>query len=131
MFRHLASALGVLLLAVPAPPTRLVIAAGTLLDGRGAVLHDARVVVEGSRIVAIDPAAAPVDIDLGDATLMPGWIDTHVHLSWYVDARGRSRTSAATAQALAQETLANAQATLERRIHDRPVARRPDRRSRA
>ncbi len=112
MFRYLAPALGALFLAAPAPPSRLVIAAGTLLDGRGAVLHDTRVVVEGSRIVAIDPAASPVDIDLGGATLMPGWIDTHVHLSWHFDAHGRSQTGADTAQALAQETLANAQGTL-------------------
>ncbi len=112
MFRHLVVALGAILLAATPPPPRLVIAAGTVLDGRGAVLHETRVVVEGSRIVAIDPVASPVDIDLGGATLMPGWIDTHVHLSWHFDAHGRSETGAATAQALAQETLANAQATL-------------------
>ncbi len=69
---------------------RTVIAAGTLLDGRGAVLHDTRVVVEGSTIVAIDPKAGPVDYDLRRATLMPGWIDTHVHINWHFDESGRS-----------------------------------------
>ena len=35
-------------------PKRIVIAAHTILDGRGHVLHDTRIVVEGSKIVAID-----------------------------------------------------------------------------
>src|SRR5260370_38119992 len=53
-----------LLLCALAPPTlatppasekkRIVIAASTVLDGRGGVLYDTRIVVEGSRIVAID-----------------------------------------------------------------------------
>ncbi len=61
--------------------------AGTLLDGRGAVLHDAVVTVRGGRIVATDTTAAaaraPVTYDLGARTLMPGLIDAHVHLGWY------------------------------------------------
>ena len=88
------------------------IAAGTLLDGRGGVLRHTRLVLEGSRIVGIDPAASPVDIDLGERTLMPGWIDTHVHISWYLDARGRAATAAGTAQALEQQAAANAAVTL-------------------
>jgi imidazolonepropionase-like amidohydrolase len=91
---------------------RTVIAAGTLLDGRGGVLRHTRVVVEGARIVAIDPSASPVDIDLGDRTLMPGWIDTHVHISWYLDSRGRAATSAGTPQELERQAAANAAITL-------------------
>jgi imidazolonepropionase-like amidohydrolase len=72
------------------PPSRTVIAAGTVLDGRGAVLRNTRIVVQGSKIVAIDPQAAPVDVDLGSQTLMPGWIDTHVHLSWHFNPQGQS-----------------------------------------
>ena len=33
---------------------RMVIAASSVLDGKGHVLHDARIVVEGSKIVAVD-----------------------------------------------------------------------------
>src|SRR5712664_1198788 len=44
---------------------RIVIAATTVLDGRGRVLHDTRIVIEGSKIVALDPRAdskaGPVD----------------------------------------------------------------------
>src|SRR5436190_24072703 len=61
---------------------RQVIAAGALLDGKGHVLHNTRIVIEGSKIVAIDPKAGPVDYNLRGLTVMPGWIDAHVHLTW-------------------------------------------------
>ena len=48
----------------PARGKRIVIAAGTVLDGKGRVLHDTRIVIEGSKIVAIDPKAGPVIYDL-------------------------------------------------------------------
>ncbi len=43
---------------------QIVIAASTILDGKGGVLHDTRIVIEGSKIVRIDPNATPVDYDL-------------------------------------------------------------------
>jgi imidazolonepropionase-like amidohydrolase len=70
-------------LAQPAP--RTVIAIGTALDGKGGVLRNTRLVIEDGRIAAIDPAATPIDIDLRDRVVMPGWIDTHVHLNWHFD----------------------------------------------
>src|SRR5690349_14845068 len=77
----------------PAQDARIVIAARTVVDGRGGVMRDTRIVVEGSRIAAIDPTASPVDYDLGDAVLMPGWIDTHVHINWHLDANHKSVNS--------------------------------------
>jgi imidazolonepropionase-like amidohydrolase len=68
---------------------RVVIAAGTLFDGRGRVIRNTRVVVEGSKIVAVDPKTAPVDYDLRGLTVMPGWIDAHVHLTWHFDRGGK------------------------------------------
>ena len=49
------------------------------------VLEDHAIEVEGGRIVAVLPAAAagasePV-VDLGDATLLPGLVDVHMHLA--------------------------------------------------
>ncbi|HYT32882.1 MAG TPA: amidohydrolase family protein [Thermoanaerobaculia bacterium] len=69
-----------------AEPETVVIKAARMFDGRGeAVSSPAFVVVTGSRIEAVGsdsavPAGARV-IDFGDATLLPGFIDAHVHLT--------------------------------------------------
>lgn len=72
----------------------LVIRAARVIDGRGHVTEDAAVVVEGSKILRIVPNAKTlknVTIDLGDRTILPGGIDTHVHIGWHFDAKdGRS-----------------------------------------
>ena len=69
----------------PAPSPRTVIAVGTALDGKGGVLRNTRLVIQDGRIAAIDPGASPIDIDLRNRVVMPGWIDTHVHLNWHFD----------------------------------------------
>ena len=68
----------------------VVIHAARILDGRGRMIPNAAVVIDGSKIVRIDPHPTHVDIDLGDRTLMPGAIDTHVHIGWHFDKNGRS-----------------------------------------
>jgi imidazolonepropionase-like amidohydrolase len=71
----------------------IVIRAAHVLDGRGRDYPHAAVVVDGSKIVRIEKNGATrkhVDYDLGDATLMPGGIDTHVHIAWHFDPDGRS-----------------------------------------
>lgn len=77
--------------AQPTLPTRgtgtVVLRAARLIDGTGAaVVQNGVVVVTDDRIVAAGregsvqvPAGARV-IDLGDATLLPGFIDTHTHI---------------------------------------------------
>lgn len=59
-----------------------------LFDGEGAaVVEQPLVLVDGGRIAAVEagavepPAGAEV-VDLGDLTLMPGLVDTHVHLGF-------------------------------------------------
>jgi hypothetical protein len=42
---------------------RMVIAASAVLDGKGRVLHDTRIVVEGSKIVGMDPKAGVAGLD--------------------------------------------------------------------
>jgi len=64
------------------PATRVLREVGTLLDGRGGVIKNTRIVVEGTKIVRLDPKAKPVDFDLSRFTVLPGWIDSHVHITW-------------------------------------------------
>src|SRR3982750_1913811 len=71
-------------------PKQIVIAASTILDGKGGVLHDTRIVVEGSKIVRIDPTAGPVNYDLRGLTVLPGWIDGHVHITWVFGPDGKN-----------------------------------------
>ena len=96
-----------------AAPRRIVIAASTLLDGRGHVLHNTRIVVEGGKITAIDPKAGPVDYDLRGATVLPGWIDAHVHETWSFGADGKNAGADRTTPEAAYASAANAWATLQ------------------
>src|SRR6187549_3708946 len=89
-------AAGVVTLAQP-PPAVVAIRAARLFDGRGdTAVADAVVVVQGTRITAAGsrlsiPTGAQV-IDLGDATILPGFIDAHTHVTdessddWNADA---------------------------------------------
>src|SRR5207237_5463148 len=92
----------------------VVIHAARILDGRGRVIQNAAVVVDGSKIVSIDPHPTHVDIELGDRTLMPGAIDTHVHIGWHFDKNGRSNDdgSGETPDEYAMFAAENAYATL-------------------
>src|SRR5258707_7759357 len=91
---------------------RIVIAASAVLDGKGHVLHDTRIVIEGSKIVALDPKAAPVDYDLRGLTVLPGWIDAHVHITWSFGKDGKNAGSAGTTQDDAYKAASNAWLTL-------------------
>ena len=91
---------------------RIVIAASAVLDGKGHVLHDTRIVIEGSKIVALDPKAAPVDYDLRGLTVLPGWIDAHVHITWSFAKDGKNAGPAGTTQDDAYKAASNAWLTL-------------------
>jgi imidazolonepropionase-like amidohydrolase len=77
-----------------AQPKTIALKAARLFDGTSdTVTSNGVIVIEGNHIKSIGgpiPANAQV-IDLGDATLMPGLIDAHVHLTeesgdnWYLD----------------------------------------------
>src|SRR2546423_774586 len=95
-----------------APNKRIVIAASTVLDGRGHVLHNTRIVVEGLKIVAIDPKATPVDYDLRGLTVLPGWIDSHVHITWSFGKDGKNAGADETTQEAAYRSASNAWVTL-------------------
>jgi imidazolonepropionase-like amidohydrolase len=91
---------------------RIVIAVSTVLDGKGHVLHNTRIVIEGSKIVALDPKAGPVDYDLRGLTVLPGWIDAHVHITWSFGKDGKNAGSGETTQEAAYRAASNAWVTL-------------------
>jgi imidazolonepropionase-like amidohydrolase len=91
---RLHAALFAVLLAAPAllaqGPAPIRIHAATVLDGTGRTLRNATVVVQGSKIIAVEigtPAGATYN--LGQMTLLPGMIDVHAHIGWHFDRNGR------------------------------------------
>ncbi|MFL6211218.1 MAG: amidohydrolase family protein [Pyrinomonadaceae bacterium] len=96
----------------PMPNKRIVIAASAVLDGRGRVLRNTRIVVEGAKIVRLDPKAGPVDYDLRGLTVSPGWIDAHVHITWSFGQDGKNAGAGETTQDAAYRAAANAWVTL-------------------
>ena len=61
------------------------IRAGLMIDGVGNTRRDARIFVSDDQITRIDSLRGRVTYDLSDLTIMPGWIDTHVHLMSHFD----------------------------------------------
>jgi imidazolonepropionase-like amidohydrolase len=76
--------------SAPVSSTPIVVRAARMLDvSTGQILRNVSVVVTGDRITAVNPPAAPAGatvMDLGDVTLMPGFIDLHTHLSGEIGA---------------------------------------------
>jgi imidazolonepropionase-like amidohydrolase len=103
-------------------PDRLVVRAGRLWDGTDRpVLPEPVVVIEGDRILEAG-AAGTVRVPIGaeaaglnfpSATVLPGLIDTHVHLIWPGDGTPAHRyTREATNARLLLTAVRNAQAAL-------------------
>ena len=89
MFSVFASVTAVTLMAQDSSPT---IRVGRLLDGTGNVRENVIVTVNGSRIAHIGEGSGPVTYDLSDLTMVPGLIDTHVHLTTHFDPDGRNHS---------------------------------------
>lgn len=85
----IACVLGWLHSPVVAQTAPVTIRAGTLLDGRGHSSRDVVVEVRDGKIVRVEPSSGPVTRDLSAFTLLPGMIDTHVHIGWHFGADGR------------------------------------------
>jgi imidazolonepropionase-like amidohydrolase len=80
----------------PREPTLTLLRAARLLDCRGGPpVADGALLIEDGRIRAVGPAAhvRPPDgvearvLDYADATIMPGLVDSHVHLNGFGDGR--------------------------------------------
>ncbi len=89
----------------------------SVIDGTGAKPFDGAVLVRGNRIVAVTrgdmPEAGDAEIvDGGGATLMPGLIDAHAHLS-FLDAATLGDINNLSAERHVLETAKNARKMLE------------------
>ena len=110
----------VALLAVQQTPPVTAIRAGTLIDGTGgAPIRNAVIVVQAGRITAAGanvpvPAGAAV-IDLSAFTVLPGFVDAHVHLTGHVigDGDWQHQELVETSAQRALLGAAHAQQTLE------------------
>jgi imidazolonepropionase-like amidohydrolase len=79
--------------ALAAAQQPITIRAGTLIDGKGGVQRNAVITVEGSRIVRVgDGAATAATYDFPRFTVLPGMIDTHVHIGVHFGKDGRAST---------------------------------------
>src|SRR5579872_2900750 len=95
----------------------VIIKTTTLIDGKGRVLRNQEITVEGGKIMHVGAATHKPTIDLSGLTVTPGWIDTHTHPGWYFNRdnrleQGAGRGSTTTPQQAALYTEANAYATL-------------------
>ena len=88
------------------------IRARQVIDGRGGVTSNAMVTIRDGKIVSVGPASGTPTIDLGNLTLMPGFIDTHVHIGWHFDANGRYHSGPEPAEQAALYGAENAYVTL-------------------
>jgi imidazolonepropionase-like amidohydrolase len=74
----------------------VVIHTSKLLDGKGAAMSNADIVVVNGRITRVGPAVAVPrgarEIDLRGRTVLPGLIDVHSHLTWYFNRKDRYHT---------------------------------------
>jgi imidazolonepropionase-like amidohydrolase len=90
----------------------LSIRAGQVLDGTGRTIANGVVVVRDGKIGSVGTSQDPVTIDLGNLTLLPGFIDTHVHIGWHFDDKGRYHSGPEPAEQAALYSAENAYVTL-------------------
>src|SRR5438128_7437628 len=87
----------VLLVPSPAPaPGQSVtttIRAGTVLDGRGGVVRNRTIVIEGARIARLEPAGKTATYDLGRLTVLPAAMTTPSHLTYTFAANAGRNTN--------------------------------------
>ena len=84
----------------------ITIHASRVFDGRGKVLENVRIVVQNGRIQRVETGAGPSTHDLRGLTVMPGWIDTHVHIMNHFRASAPRETRIFATRSRAGDSLA-------------------------
>jgi imidazolonepropionase-like amidohydrolase len=92
----------------------MTIRAARVLDGRGGVLTDATISVRDGKIESVSKGgAASATITLPETlTVLPGFIDTHVHIGWHFGPDGRFVSGSEPADQAALYAAENAYVTL-------------------
>jgi imidazolonepropionase-like amidohydrolase len=95
-------------------PNSVSIRAARVIDGRGGVLTDATITVRGDTIESVGKTAgeAATYSFPGTVTLLPGFVDTHVHIGWHFGADGRFVSGDEPADQAALYAAENAYVTL-------------------
>ena len=111
--RNLCAAVALALVSAGASAQTTTIHAASVFDGRGRSTPDATVVVQGGKIVRVETGrTAPATYDLRGLTLLPGLIDTHVHLDTHFGKDGRAENRGETPQQQILYEAENAYVTL-------------------
>ena len=112
----LVPALATAIAAEQAAAPVVMISAVRMLDVvSGQMLRNATVVITGDRITAVNPSAPPAGartIDLGDVTVLPGFIDLHTHLAGGISATSFSAPVTETEVDAAYHAVKHARTTL-------------------
>lgn len=95
----------------PAAPT-ISVRARQIIDGTGKTIANGVVLIRAGKIERVGTSPDPVAIDLGNLTLLPGFIDTHVHIGWHFDDKGRYHAGPEPAEQAALYGAENAYLTL-------------------
>jgi imidazolonepropionase-like amidohydrolase len=94
----------------------VVVRAARMLDvSSGRLVTNAVVVIQGDKITMVNPSAPPAGartIELGDVTLLPGFIDMHTHLASEISATSFTEPVRFTESDFAFNAAANAQKTV-------------------
>jgi len=90
----------------------IVIRAGTILDGKGNALHNREILIQGGKIQKVAEVAGKVNYDFRKLTVLPGLIDTHVHIAWHFGPDGRYMPRDASPASAMGYGLENAYVTL-------------------
>ncbi|MDB5688196.1 MAG: amidohydrolase [Sphingomonas bacterium] len=99
--------------APPAVPTPITIHAGELIDGTGKVMRDMTVTVLGTKITGLKAGRpAQPTYDFARLTVLPGLIDSHVHITAHFNDEGRATDKEESGEQRGLKWSENAYATL-------------------
>jgi imidazolonepropionase-like amidohydrolase len=95
------------------PAPIITVHAPLMLDGRGGLLKNKTLLIQGNRILRVDPATKGNVYELTGLTLMPGWIDTHVHIGYHFGPDGRFHVGPEPPEVAVLYSMENAWTTLQ------------------